>query len=63
MSIKLSLVFAAIIFFTLGIAEMHVQDKPCHDFHAVVIYPPIESPFNNTAAGAAKAFVNTSAFH
>lgn len=60
MFVKTILVIGSLTFFTLGACEMHVQEKPCHDFaaKAAATYPPIESPLQNTAAGAAKATLN-----
>lgn len=54
--VKTALVFASLAFFALGAREMHVQEKPCHDFaaQAIVTYPPIESPLQNTVVGARK---------
>ena len=55
--VKTALVFASLaFFFALGAREMHVQEKPCHDFaaQAIVTYPPIESPIQNNVAGARK---------
>lgn len=52
---KSILVFIGLTFFALGAAEMHVQERPCHDFYAVTTYPPIESQLHNNAVGAALA--------
>ncbi len=56
MLIKFLLISAIFTFFGFGVVEMHVQTRPCHDFRAINVYPPIESPLNNNDSGAAKAF-------
>ena len=56
--VKTMLVVSSLAFFMLGAREMHVQERPCHNFAAAKVaatYPPIESPLQNTVAGAAKA--------
>lgn len=53
--VKTIVILSIMLFTALGANELHVQQKPCHDFHAVIVYPAIESPLNNSAAGAALA--------
>jgi len=49
--VRLIVVLSLALLGALGANEMHTQEKSCHDF-----YPAIESPLQNSAAGAALAF-------